>query len=87
MRWPVCQVAGNGLDGPHQGEGGHVVGNNGFAAELPDGIQNRAAHRLSIRRSIGLQALFDTFQAEFQVFGFVILALALNHSARNQQKN
>ena len=50
MRWRVFQVAGAaGLAGPHKGERGHVVWNEGFASGLSYSVQNRCGNRLSVR--------------------------------------
>ena len=83
------QVAGEvrGLGRPHKDERGHVVWNQGFARELPDCIQNGSAESLGAVGRIGLQALFNAFQTEFQVVNLGLFALAFHHSARDQKKN
>ena len=72
---------------PHKGKGGHIIWNQGFAGELANRIQNGRGEALGTLRSLGLKAFFYALQAEFQIFGFVIFAVALNHSPRNQKKN
>ena len=82
----VCQVAERGvLGGSDEDQGSHVIWNQGLAGELPNRIQNGRAKGLSAAGRIGLQTFFDAVEAEFQVFRFVIFALAFNDSARNQQ--
>ncbi len=55
-------------------------------AELGDGIQDGGAERLRGADRGSLEKLFDAVQAEF-LAGQFAAALALDHSARNQQQS
>src|SRR5580704_14895645 len=79
-------MAAGESDGAHQGQGGPVVAQGGFAFEVAYRLQNAGTEQLSTSRRCTLQELSDTLQAEFPT-GMSVLPLAVDHSAGDEQQN
>src|SRR3984885_4677170 len=79
-----CRERSGGAD---EGQGSHVVHNEGGAGEIADGIQNGRGKLPRGARGSVAHMLFHTLETEFEVFLRVVFALPFDHAAGNQQKS